>query len=190
MNDPAVAPDGVLPASQMAGAPDCFGRLWTPYRMAYIQGDNRPTDESAGAQCPFCRAPSQDDADALVVHRGTWAYVVLNLYPYSPGHMLVCPYRHIAEYTQLSDDETTEVAFLAQAAMRTLARVSAPAGFNLGLNQGGVAGAGIAGHLHQHVVPRWLGDTNFLPIVAKTRAVPQLLADTRQLLWDNWVSQS
>lgn len=175
-----------VPATDFAGDPDCFGRLWTPYRMAYIQGDNRPTDEQAGQQCPFCRAPTGSDETGLIVYRGVLAYVVLNLYPYSPGHLLVCPYRHVADYTALTREETEEVAVLTQEALRTLGAVSAPAGFNMGMNQGGVAGAGIAGHLHQHVVPRWAGDTNFLPIIAKTRAIPQLLADTRALLADNW----
>jgi len=183
MNDQIGLPEA---ANDLTGTPDCFGRLWTPYRMAYIQGDDRPADEQAGQQCPFCRAPGRTDEDGLIVHRGKWAFVVLNLYPYSPGHLLVCPYRHVAEYTQLTGDETVEIATLTQEALLTLTAVSAPAGFNLGLNQGSVAGAGIAGHLHQHVVPRWLGDTNFLPIVARTRAIPQLLDDTRALLAENW----
>ena len=173
-------------AGGLAGVPDCFGRLWTPYRMAYIQGADRPADDTAGGQCPFCRAPGRSDEEGLIVKRGQLAFVVMNLYPYSPGHLLVCPYRHVSAYTDLTPDETVEVATLTQAALRTLAAVSAPAGFNLGLNQGAVAGAGIAGHLHQHVVPRWAGDTNFLPIVARTRAVPQLLADARALLAGAW----
>jgi len=175
------------PASDFAGDPDCFGRLWTPYRMAYIQGADRPTSDDAGVACPFCRAQSGPDADALVVRRGELMFAVMNLYPYSPGHLLICPYRHVALYTDLTLAEVTELATMTQAALRTIAAVSGPAGFNLGLNQGAVAGAGIAGHLHQHVVPRWAGDTNFLPIIARTRAIPQLLEDTRTLLADNWV---
>jgi len=174
------------PAGTLAGVPDCFGRLWTPYRMAYIQGQARPKDATPG-ECPFCRAPRADDAAGLVVRRGTTAFVVMNLFPYSPGHVLVCPYRHVAAYTDLSREEATEMAVLTQAALRTLAAVSHPDGFNLGLNQGAVAGAGVAGHAHQHVVPRWAGDTNFLPIVAQTRAIPQLLEDARTLLADGWV---
>jgi len=175
-------------AGELAGAPDGFGRLWTPYRMAYIDGADRPENSEAGRQCPFCRVPGLPDDDGLIVHRGTTAFVVMNLYPYSPGHVLVCPYRHVAAYVDLTTEETAELAQLTQAALRTLTAVSHPAGFNLGMNQGAVAGAGIAGHLHQHVVPRWAGDTNFLPIVAQTRAVPQLLADTRQLLSDGWMA--
>ena len=176
----------IEPGDDFAGVPDCFGRLWTPYRMAYIQGDDRPSSEDAG-QCPFCRAPGLPDEEGLIVHRGETAYVVMNLYPYSPGHVLVCPYRHVADYTSLTADETKELAELTQASVRTLTAVSGPAGFNLGMNQGAVAGAGIAGHLHQHVVPRWAGDTNFLPIIARTRAIPQLLSDARNCLSEGWI---
>ncbi|MCL1841433.1 MAG: HIT domain-containing protein [Propionibacteriaceae bacterium] len=172
-------------AGSLAGVPDCFQRLWTPYRMAYIQGESKPQDDSV-AQCPFCRVPGLDDAEGLVVHRGRTCFVVMNLFPYSPGHVLVCPYRHVAAYTDLTDEETAEFAQLTQAAIRTLAAVSHPDGFNVGMNQGGVAGAGVAAHLHQHVVPRWGGDTNFLPIVAQTRAIPQLLGEARALLADGW----
>lgn len=171
------------PAEGLPGVPDAFGRLWTPHRMAYIAGEGKP---SPTVGCPFCTAPGRDDEDGLIVHRGELAFVVMNLFPYSPGHLLVCTYRHVADYTDLTDAEAHEVAALTQAAMRTLRAVSSPAGFNLGMNQGAVAGAGIAAHLHQHVVPRWQGDMNFLPIVAQTRAVPQLLADGRRLLAEAW----
>jgi ATP adenylyltransferase len=171
----------------LAGEPDGFERLWTPHRMVYIDGESKPADDSP-RECPFCRVPTLDDEQGLVVHRGTVAYVVLNLYPYSPGHLMVCPYRHVAAYVDLTAEETREVAELTQAAIRTLTAVSAPHGFNLGINQGAVAGAGIAAHLHQHVVPRWGGDSNFLPIIARTRALPQLLGDTRRQLADAWVS--
>ncbi|WGT48399.1 HIT family protein [Tessaracoccus lacteus] len=170
-------------AASLPGVPDAFQRLWTPHRMVYINGEGKPKD---AAQCPFCSSPGRDDADGLVVHRGEHAFVVMNLFPYSPGHLLVCPYRHVADYTDLTTDETREVAELTQQAMRVVRRVSGPDGFNLGMNQGAVAGAGISMHLHQHVVPRWGGDMNFLPIVAQTRAVPQLLGDARQLLADAW----
>jgi len=172
----------------MAGTPDPFERLWTPHRMVYIGGENKPADSTA-ARCPFCQAPAGDDADGLVVHRGDLAYVVLNLYPYSPGHVLVCPYRHVADYTELTADETVELATLTQTALAVLRSVSAPHGFNLGMNLGAVAGAGIAAHLHQHVVPRWTGDANFLPVVAQTKAMPQLLGATRELLASAWPGQ-
>nr|WP_240645863.1 HIT domain-containing protein [Georgenia sp. SYP-B2076] len=159
--------------------------MWTPYRMAYIDGDDRPEDDGEAA-CPFCRAPGRTDEDGLIVHRGASAYVVLNLYPYNPGHLLVCPYRHVADLTDLTDDERDEIGTLSATAMRVLRDVSAPHGFNLGMNQGAVAGAGIAGHLHQHVVPRWGGDANFFPIIARTKALPQILGDTRDLLARGW----
>ena len=123
-----------------------------------------------------------------MVHRGDPAYVVLNLYPYSPGHLLVCPDRHVADYTDLTHSEAVEVMELTRQAMAVLRAVSAPHGFNLGLNQGAVAGAGIAAHLHQHVVPRWSGDANFLPVIGQTKALPQLLGQTRALLAEAWTA--
>lgn len=169
--------------AELAGAPDAFQRLWTPHRMVYIQGDSKPT---GAGDCPFCTSPAKGDEDGLIVARGEHAFVVMNLFPYSPGHLLVCPYRHVADYCDLNMEETREIAELTQQAMRVLRRVSKPAGFNLGMNQGSVAGAGIAAHLHQHVVPRWGGDMNFLPVIAQTRALPQLLGDARQQLADAW----
>jgi ATP adenylyltransferase len=168
-----------------ARVPDAFQRLWTPHRMVYIAGENKPPSADPDV-CPFCRIPDVDDAEGLVVHRGGLAYVVLNLYPYSPGHLLVCPYRHIADYPDLTPEETHEVAALTQQAMTVLRQASAPHGFNLGLNQGAVAGAGIAAHLHQHVVPRWSGDANFLPVVGQTKALPQLLGQTWEVLHRTW----
>jgi ATP adenylyltransferase len=169
-----------------AGNPDAFMRLWTPHRMAYILGENKPLGTSAGDGCPFCRIPGLPDGEGLVVRRGDTAYAVLNLYPYNPGHLMVVPYRHLADYTELTRDEVTEVAELTRQAMRVIREVAAADGFNIGLNQGDIAGAGIAAHLHQHVVPRWDGDTNFMPVVAQTRVLPQLLADTRALLAKAW----
>jgi ATP adenylyltransferase len=153
--------------------------------MVYVGGQDKPEDDGEGS-CPFCRTPSRTDEDGLVVHRGVTAYVVLNLYPYNPGHLLICPYRHVSDLTELTDDERDEVGALTATAMRVLRAVSAPHGFNLGMNQGSVAGAGIAAHLHQHVVPRWGGDSNFLPVVARTKALPQVLGETRELLAAEW----
>ena len=181
--------DSVDRAEQHPGEPDAFERLWTPHRMVYINGQGKPSGDGADEACPFCRVQSLPDDEGLVVARGAEAFVVLNLYPYNPGHLLVCPYRHVADYRDLTGAETDEVARMSQTAMRVLAEVSGPHGFNLGLNQGSVAGAGIAGHLHQHVVPRWGGDANFLPIVARTKALPEILGDTRAKLAAAWPQQ-
>jgi ATP adenylyltransferase len=169
------------------GEPDGLDRLWTPHRMAYIRGENKPADGTTG-ECPFCRVQHLDDAEGLVVHRGEATFVLLNLYPYSPGHLMVCPYRHVADYTDLDDAETAEVAAFTKRAMSVVRSVSGAHGFNLGMNQGAVAGAGIAAHLHQHVVPRWGGDQNFMPIIGRTKTLPQLLEETRELLAGAWRS--
>lgn len=169
------------------GVPDALQRLWTPHRLAYIQGENKPeSEESEG--CPFCRLQDADtpDGETLIVARGERVFAVLNLYPYNPGHLMVLPYRHVADYTDLTAEETVAVAEFTQRAMQVIRAVSAPHGFNIGLNQGPVAGAGIAAHLHQHVVPRWGGDSNFMPVIGHTRVLPQLLGETQQLLADAW----
>lgn len=170
-------------AADLVGIPDAFQRLWTPHRAAYVGGERT-------SGCPFCENPSRSDEDGLTVRRGQTCFVAMNLFPYSPGHVLVMPYRHVPIYTDLTMQETAEYALLTQQAMRVIKAVSQPAGFNLGMNQGAVAGAGIAGHLHQHVVPRWAGDSNFFPIIAQSRALPQLLADARRLLAEAWDSHA
>jgi ATP adenylyltransferase len=163
---------------------DGWERLWTPHRLAYVKSDDPSGTDDGG--CPFCTLPDLAPDQSLVVRRDEVAYAVLNLYPYNPGHLLICPYRHVADYTDLTDDEVAAVAKLTREAMRVIRDVASPHGFNIGMNQGEVAGAGIAGHLHQHVVPRWGGDANFMPVVARTKVLPQLLADTRRLLVDAW----
>lgn len=173
-------------AESMVGVPDPFRRFWTPHRMAYIGGENKPRGNRPEDGCPFCDAPGRSDEDALIVARGETCYVIMNLYPYGPGHLLVCPYRHVAGYVDATHEETVEMAELTRAAIRTLTEVSHPQGFNIGMNQGASGGAGVAAHLHQHVIPRWTGDTNFLPIVAGVRAVPQLLGEGRDLLAKAW----
>jgi ATP adenylyltransferase len=167
------------------GIPDALQRLWTPHRMAYIKGQDKPDgDEPEG--CPFCRLVEMDDEAALIVARGKSVYGVLNLYPYNPGHLLVVPFRHVADYTDLTAEETVELAEFTQHAMRVVRAVSAAHGFNVGMNQGVIAGAGIAAHLHQHVVPRWGGDANFMPVIGHTKVLPQLLGQTRELLAGAW----
>jgi ATP adenylyltransferase len=169
-----------------AGLADAFGRLWTPHRLAYIKGAGKPTGPGAHEGCPFCIAPTLSDEEGLIVARGTLVYAIMNLYPYNSGHVLICPYRHLADYSELTRDETAEFSDYTSRAITALRTVSGPHGFNIGMNLGTVAGAGIAAHLHQHVVPRWGGDTNFMPVVGRTRVLPQLLADTRKLLADAW----
>jgi ATP adenylyltransferase len=170
------------------GEPDGFQRLWTPHRMAYIKGEGKPTGPAADDGCPFCEIPTMSDSDGLIVRRGESVYAVLNLYPYNGGHLMVVPYRHIADYTDLDEQETTELAEFTKRAMSALRKASGAQGFNIGMNQGHVAGAGIAAHLHQHLVPRWGGDTNFMPVIGHTRVLPQLLADTRAMIADAWPS--
>ncbi len=165
-----------------AGLPDAFARLWTPHRMAYIRGEGKPR----GDGCPFCEIPALSDEDGLIVARGRSAYAVLNLYPYNPGHVMLVPYRHVAGYDELTGEETAEIASMTQHALQALRHATGAQGFNVGMNLGVVGGAGIAAHLHQHVVPRWGGDTNFMPVVGGTRVLPQLLSDTRALLAQAW----
>jgi len=169
-------------ASDFASAPDAFQRLWTPHRAVYVSQGQGAHDDA----CPFCAAPSRSDEDALIVARGRHAFVLLNLYPYNPGHLLVCPYRHISTYDLATPEEVAEIGALTQTAMRVVREVSHAQGFNMGMNQGAVGGAGIAEHLHQHVVPRYGGDSNFFPIIAQTKAVTQLLGDVREALSAAW----
>lgn len=171
-----------LATSGLVGDRDGLQRLWTPHRMVYI-ADSRQPDEH---DCPFCEAPRRSDEDALIVHRGESAYVLLNLFPYNNGHLLVCPYRHVSMYDRATGEEVAEIGALTQTAMRVLSTVMGCHGFNIGMNQGEVAGAGIAAHLHQHVVPRWPADANFFPIIAKTKSLPQLLGDVREKLAAAW----
>ncbi|PRX96071.1 HIT family protein [Allonocardiopsis opalescens] len=177
-------------AQDGVGEPDGFQRMWTPHRMAYIKGEGKPTGNGAGDGCPFCRIPLLGDEDGLIVRRGAAAYAVLNLYPYNSGHLMAVPYRHVADYTELDAAETAEIAALTQQAIAALRSASDAHGFNVGMNLGAVAGAGIAAHLHQHVVPRWGGDTNFMPVVGRTKVLPQLLRDTRALLAEHWPAPS
>ena len=167
-----------------AGLADAFARLYTPHRMAYIKAGG---PAGVGQQdCPFCEIPGMSDTDGLIVARGQTAYVVLNLYPYNAGHLMVVPFRHVASYDDLEPAEAAEIATLTQRALRALRHATGAHGFNVGMNLGTVGGAGIAAHLHQHVVPRWGGDTNFMPVVGHTRVIPQLLPDTRDLLAQAW----
>ena len=169
-------------SADFAAVPDTFQCLWTPHRLVYITAGPQPHKDA----CPFCAAPSLSDEQSLIVARGETCYVLLNLFPYNAGHLLVCPYRHVASYGDATLDEVTEMAALTQTAMRVLRRTSHCDGFNIGMNQGGIAGAGIAEHLHQHIVPRWAQDSNFFPIIAGTKAMPRLLGEVRAEVAAAW----
>lgn len=170
-------------AAALQGVPDSFQRLWTPHRLIYIQTGTQPKDD----ECPFCIAPTLTDEQALIVHRGETCFVLLNLYPYNSGHLLVVPYRHIPNYTDANPSEVAEYGLLTQKAMQVLKKSAGAHGFNIGMNQGEVAGAGIAAHLHQHVVPRWRNDSNFFPIIAQTKALPRLLGEVRAEIATAWL---
>ncbi|MGE3797538.1 MAG: HIT domain-containing protein [Thermomicrobiales bacterium] len=149
-------------------------RLWTPWRMTYVGGDDR-----SGAECVFCALPAfGNDVDCLIVERGPSAFMMLNLFPYNTGHLLVVPDDHVAELDELPAERLTDVMTLTQRAVGAVRCAMGNAGFNLGMNLGDVAGAGIADHLHLHIVPRWSGDANFMPIVAGTKVLPELLPAT------------
>jgi ATP adenylyltransferase len=154
--------------------------LWAPWRLEYIE----QADELPG--CIFCVAAAGEDEPHLVVHRGRHAFVLLNRYPYASGHLLVAPYRHLGALGELSDEEALELHRLRAAGLEALAAAYAPHGFNVGWNLGRVAGAGIVDHVHEHVVPRWNGDTSFMPVLADTKVMPEHLAETRRKLAAAW----
>lgn len=174
--------DGLESSSSFPGVPSAFQHLWTPHRLVYIKNGQQPADED----CPFCLAPSKGDEEVMIVHRGVHAFAVLNIFPYNSGHLLVCPYRHVSTYDQATPEEVSEIGEITQVAMRVIQKVSGAHGFNIGMNQGEVAGAGIASHLHQHIVPRWRNDSNFFPIIAETKALPKLLGEVRAEIANAW----
>lgn len=157
-------------------------RLWAPWRLEYVG----QADEQKG--CIFCRASESPDEEALVVHRAEAAFVLLNKFPYASGHVMVAPYRHVGEFAELGDDEALEIHRLAAQGMGALAEVYGPKGYNVGWNLGRIAGAGVTDHVHLHLVPRWAGDTNFMPVLADVKVIPEHLAATRRRLADAWPS--
>ena len=173
------------------GEQDHLQRLWTPYRMTYLAEapTKRDPNSSAKTEQPFTDIPHLTDEDGLVVARGELVYAVLNLYPYNPGHLMVVPYRRVAELEDLTDPESAELMSFVQKAIRVIKNVSRPHGFNVGLNLGTSAGGSLAEHLHVHVVPRWGGDANFITIIGGSKVIPQLLRETRQLLATEWIKQ-
>jgi ATP adenylyltransferase len=155
-------------------------QLWAPWRLEYI----KQADEQHG--CVFCEAAAGDDEEKLVVHRGELAFVLLNRFPYASGHLMVAPYRHVGEFGELTNDEALEIHRLAGSGIGALAQVYGPQGYNLGWNLGRIAGAGIVDHVHQHIVPRWAGDTNFMPVLADVKVLPEHLSETRSRLAEVW----
>ncbi len=159
-------------------------RLWAPWRLEYVQ------HADAGDECVFCRAAAlPEDEPELVVHRGELAFVLLNKFPYASGHLMVAPYRHGSAFDDLADAEALETHRLAVEGIETLRSVFAPEAFNVGWNLGRAAGAGIVDHAHLHVVPRWSGDTNFMPVLADIRVIPEHLLETRRKLAAAWPHQ-
>ncbi len=155
-------------------------RLWAPWRLEYIKSE-KPEG------CILCDKPADgDDEAAYIVHRGERCFVMLNAFPYNNGHVMVAPYEHVGALEELADDVLLELMQLTTRAIRALSDVYAPEGFNVGVNQGQVAGAGVADHVHQHVVPRWGADTNFMPVIGSTRVLPQSLADSYHALRDRF----
>jgi ATP adenylyltransferase len=147
--------------------------LWTPWRYAYVSGTEKP------AGCVFCEAPKEkDDAKARIVHRGEYCYVILNTYPYTPGHVMIVPYVHLDELQKLPPEAAQEMMALSQRMETVLRKLYRPDGINLGMNIGKAAGAGIAGHIHMHVLPRWVADANFVSVVGETRVLPETLEVT------------
>ncbi len=145
-------------------------QLWAPWRLAFVEKASRLSG------CIFCEKPAlKQDGTSLIVRRGRHAYVIMNIYPYNNGHLLIAPYRHIAAIEDLPAPVLLDMMRLAQLSLKALRRAYAPEGFNLGVNQGKVAGAGIEHHIHLHIVPRWGADTNFMPLLGETRVLPQHL---------------
>ncbi|ADE57962.1 HIT family protein [Aminobacterium colombiense] len=155
--------------------------IFAPWRMTYI------ADADKQKTCIFCEFPKKnEDEKNLILHRGTMCFVICNAFPYNPGHLMVAPYRHTAVYEELSDEELLEMHRLGGVCLKVLKKVMHPQGFNLGINLGKVGGAGFDGHLHLHIVPRWNGDTNFMPVLAETRVIAESLEQTYKRLRDEW----
>jgi ATP adenylyltransferase len=157
-------------------------RLWAPWRLEYIKG---PKDD----ECIFCAKPAEgDDRASYIVRRGEHCFTILNAYPYNNGHLMVAPYRHVPSIEELDEEALLELMTMARESLGALRQVYGPEGFNLGINQGKVAGAGVEHHVHLHVVPRWGADTNFMPVIGDTRVLPQSLADSYDALTEAYAA--
>lgn len=160
----------------MSGFQSWLRILWAPWRLAYIK------NASKRSTCIFCEAPRMSDEEALIVHRGKRLYVILNRFPYNSGHLMIAPYRHVPSLEDLDEEESRELMILVKASLKALREAYSPHGFNIGVNIGEAAGAGVAGHVHVHVVPRWVGDTNYMTVTSGVKVIPQLLEDTLKTL--------
>lgn len=161
-------------------------KLWAPWRMTYIRQALGPKVEDKCVLCEIGKASAENDEENLVLARGEYVFVVLNKFPYCNGHLMVTPYAHTCELQELDDQTVLELARFTQRSIQTLRKAANPDGFNVGTNFGRVAGAGIEEHLHVHVVPRWSGDTNFMPVVSETKVVSQALTQTWKELKEHW----
>ncbi len=160
--------------------------IFAPWRMQYILS-NSDGSESKGSGCIFCDFPKENnDEQRLIIHRGKLCFVIMNAFPYNPGHLMVVPYRHTADFLSLTADETSEMMSLCQTSHSVLTNLMKPHGFNIGMNIGKTAGAGIDQHLHMHIVPRWDGDTNFMPVLGEVRVVSEALSSTWKRITEVW----
>ncbi len=153
--------------------------IYAPWRYSYIKSTVERNEVEA---CVFCEAPRKSDDEALILVRGNHAYAIMNLFPYNTGHVMIVPYRHISDYNELTASEITEMHVMAKSVIEAVRQVLRPHGFNIGFNIGRVAGAGIDKHIHLHIVPRWSGDTNFMPVIAGTKIISQDVRETYRLL--------
>jgi ATP adenylyltransferase len=164
---------GFAPSRPSATLPLVMDYLWTPWRYAYVTGTEKP------GGCIFCDLVKiGDDAKALIVYRGQHCFVILNRYPYTPGHVMIVPYAHLDELRKLPSEAANEMMALSQRMESVLRELYHPDGINLGMNIGKAAGAGVAGHIHMHVLPRWVADANFVSVVGETRILPETLEET------------
>lgn len=170
--------------SVMSKVGDQWERIWTPYRKEYNEQLSR-----GNLECPFCRIPNEPDEQSLILARSNHAFVVLNRYPYNPGHLLICTFRHVGEYLDLTEVELSEISTLTKASLQAIRAINSEVNFNIGINQGRTAGAGIPDHFHQHVVPRWRGDSNFMPVIGGTKVLSQMLGETHEILSKLWPNQ-
>ncbi len=160
-----------------------YNILWNPWRYEYIKS----TVKREKKKCILCEIPSRRDDEAYIIHRGKHAFIVLNAYPYNSGHVMIVPYRHVPSLEDLSDEEFLEITILLKKILRTLREAFNPEGFNVGVNIGRAAGAGIEEHVHIHVVPRWIGDSNFMAVIGNTKTLPVSLEETYRILKTKWI---